>query len=215
MITTTRAIVTGCVCLTLVNIFCGVSAAQTDPSPKTYVVTTIGASADGNAIAREVLTLEPAGRASRIALASSDGSVLSMPVTFTSQGEIATNSQDAGVVCYNMAMDVVARVHRPDGPPPQVFLQFGGSVVQIPLVARMTQTQGSLRTMSLSGTSKGVYADANGTAVDAGVIINARVQQVGGDLNAATFDEVHYLGIPARAVARSTCTLEQSAQKRT
>jgi hypothetical protein len=214
VIAPSRAIVTGSACLALVTAFYGVRAAQADPSPKTYVVMTIGASAGGNAVAREVLTLYPAGNSSRIALASADGSVLSMPVTYTSQGEIATDSQDGSVVCYNMAMDVVARVRHPSGRPPTVFLQFGGSVVQVPLVVRMTQTHGSLRTTALSGTSRGVYA-ANDTAVDAGIVISASVQQVGDELHAATFDEIHYLGVPARAVARSTCILNERSDTRT
>jgi hypothetical protein len=214
VIVPSRVIATGSACLALVGMLCGVRAAQADPQPKTYVVTTIGASAGGNAVAREVLSIKPAGSASRIALASADGSVLSMPVTFTSQGEIATNSQDGSVVCYNMAMGVIARVRHPDGPPPTVLLQFGGSVVQVPLVVRMTQTHGNLRTTALSGTSTGVYATSD-TAVDAGILINASVQQVGDDLHAATFDEVHYAGAPARVVARSTCTLNERAEKRT
>jgi hypothetical protein len=214
VIAPSRVIVTGSACVALVTTFYGARAAKADPSPKTYVVTSIGASAGGNAVAREVLTLNPAGNASRIALASADGSVLSMPVTYTSQGEIATDSQDSSVVCYNMALDVVARVRHPSGPPPTVSLQFGGSVVRVPLVVRMTQTHGSLRTTVLSGTSTGEYA-GNLTAVDAGIVVSASVQEVGDELHAATFDEIHYLGVPARAVARSTCMLSERAEKRT
>jgi hypothetical protein len=85
-----------------------------------------------------------------------------------------------------------------------VFVRFGTSVVQIPLVVRATQLHGSVRDVALEGRSSGLFRTTNAT-VDAGIVITAAIEEDRGDLRSAAFDEVHYAGSPAAVIARSTC----------
>jgi hypothetical protein len=48
------------------------------------------------------------------------------------------------------------------------------------------------------------------TAVAAGIVVSATLEQRGGDLSNATFDEVHCAGAPPRLLARSTCLLRRT-----
>jgi hypothetical protein len=174
----------------------------------------LGASAAGNTAVDETLSIERGTSGSRLRLASNDGSVLSVPAVFTAQGEIASDSQDGAVTCYNMAVDAAAHSRRPDvAAPPTVFVRFGTSVVQVPLVIAGVQTRGATRTIELNGTSAGFYSGA-GAPVDAGIIIAATVEEQDGALHAAVFDERHYLGTPANVVGRSTCVLRRAATPR-
>jgi hypothetical protein len=187
------------------------AGAQASTPPKTFLVTSITASAAGNVVQHEVLSLQDAGGASRIAVASPDGSVLSLPVTFTSEGEIASSSRDSSVTCFNMAMGVLARIRQPGDELPAVLLRFGASVVQVPLAVRSTETRGGVRTTALAGTSTGIFTTGD-TAVDAGIVVNASIESSGDALRGATFDEVHYAGRPAHAIARSSCVLTRAPQ---
>jgi hypothetical protein len=188
-------------------------AGQPSPPVVTYVVTTVGASGAGNVVARETLSLQRTGMTSRLRIASADGSVLSMPVRYAANGEIASNSQDSAVTCYNMAMDVAARTREPAASDPaSVFVRFGTSIVQVPLTVRATQFRGSHSDVALEGRSTGVLSAAN-SAVDAGIMIDAAIEQNGDDLSSATFDEVHYAGSPAQIISRSTCTLRRTEQR--
>ncbi len=189
----------------------GSAGAQETPATTAYLVTTAGGSASGNVIAHEVLSLQRAGDASRVAVASADGTIVSLPVRFTPDGQIASRSQDAGVTCYNMAMGVVARAHAPSAAPATVLLRFANSVVQVPLDVRSTQTQGDVRTTALQGVSRGIFSTAD-TAVDAGIVVNAVVEQDGNDLRRASFDEIQYIGTPDNVVGRSTCVLTRAPQ---
>jgi hypothetical protein len=187
----------------------GGADAQETPATTAYLITVAGGSASGNVIAHEVMSIERAGDASRVAVASADGTIVSQPVRFTSDGQIASRSQDAGVTCYNMAMDVVAHAHAPTSAPATVFLRFANSVVAVPLDVRSTQTQGNVRTTALQGVSKGIFSTAD-TALDAGIVVNAVVAQTGNDLRSASFDEIQYIGTPDRVVGRSTCVLTRA-----
>jgi hypothetical protein len=177
----------------------------------TFLVTTLGASGAGNTAVDETLSIDRGASGSRLRLAGNDGSVLSVPAVITTQGEIASDSQDGAVTCYNMAVDAAAHVRRADAAaPPSVFVRFGNSVVQIPLVVAGVQKRGTIRTTALNGTSAGFYSGA-GAPVDAGIIIAATVEEEDGELHAAVFDERHYIGTPANVVGRSTCVLRRAA----
>lgn len=184
------------------------AAAQTSPRVQTYVVTTLGGSAAGNVVARETLSLQ----GSRLQIANADGSVFSSPVVYTAKGEIASNSQDNAITCYNMAIGAAARTPDTSSDPASVFVRFGRSIVQIPLRVRATQVRGSVRDVALEGRSSGIFSTAN-AAVAAGIVINAGIETDGGDLRSASFDEVHFAGSPAAVVARSACTLQRVEQR--
>ena len=210
---TLRTCLLGCA-LAAAGTLPGLAGAQTQTTAKTYVITTSAQSSTGTVVVHEALSLERAGTGSWLQLASADGSVLSLPVTFTSEGEIASNSQDGAVTCYNMAINVLARVRRPSGEPASVFVRFGNSVVQIPLDVRATQTRGKIRDIALDGRSAGVFSTGD-AAVDAGILIGATVEEVAGVLHLATFDELHYAGTPAHVIARSTCVLQRAERPAT
>jgi hypothetical protein len=205
-----RVSIVGCAVLAGASAVCGPAAAETATPVATYVVTTIGGSAAGTAVSHEILSLQRAGTSSRLQIAQADGSVFSTPVAYTSNGEIASNSQDGAITCYNMAV-AAAGSGDSASPPPSVFVRFGASVVQIPLTVRAVQQHGSVRDIALDGRSNGLFRTAN-AAVDAGVVINAAIEEDGGDLRSATFDEVHYAGSPAAVVARSTCLVQRVEQ---
>jgi hypothetical protein len=194
-----------------------VAGAQSQAIAKAYVVTLVAESAAGATLAHEGLAIQRAGNAARMQLASADGSVLSQPVTFTSQGEIASNSQDGAVTCYNMAMNALARqnepINVPDAAPAAVFVRFGASVVRIPLTPQAIQTQGRSSEIALGGRSSGTFSIGD-TSVDAGIIINATVAADAGELRGATFEEIHYLGTPTHVITRSTCVLQRMQGER-
>ena len=161
----------------------------------------------------ELLSLVRTPTESRIAVAGTDGTVVSTPVTFTSEGQIDSNSQDAGVTCFNMAMDALAHVRTPAAPA-AVFLRFGTSVVRVPMTVLTVQTDGSARTTALRGVSAGTFTDGSAAAA-AGIRIDATVQQQGGELRAAMFEEVHYIGSADNIVAHSTCLLRSAPRRAT
>jgi hypothetical protein len=189
----------------------GVAGAQTRTPAKTYLVTLVAGSAAGSVVTHEALTLAGTGAASQLRIASADGSVLSVPATFTSRGEIASDSQDGAITCYNMTMNVLARLRQPASGPASAFVRFGNSIVAVPLDVRATQTRGSVHDVALDGRSSGIFT-VEGAAVDAGIRITAAIEQNGDDVRSATFDEVHYLGTPAQVVARSTCALRRAEE---
>ncbi len=191
------------------------AGAQTTAPERTYVVTTIGASGAGAVVAHETLSLQHSGKRPRLQIAADDGSVLSLPAAYAANGELDSATQDSAVQCYNMAVDTAAqtRLSAPSEPA-SVFVRFGKSVVQIPLTVRATQVRGSLRDIALDGRSSGVYAAA-GTAVAAGIVVTAAIEQDGDDLRSATFDEVHYAGTPPQIIARSSCVLQRAEQRPT
>jgi hypothetical protein len=186
-----------------------VSARETG---QTYTITSTSQSASGRALVHEVLSLQPAGNRFRLRVSSADGSMFSLPVELTADGQIASESQDGSVTCYNMAMGVLA--HQRDASetanePPSVFVRFFSSVVPIPLRVLATHTVGALRTIALRGMSAGVVHDSQ-TATDAGIVIDATVAAENGTLRDATFDETQYIGAPAQIIGRSTCVLKRT-----
>lgn len=186
----------------------GTAMAQTPPAAS-YVITSIGSTAAGNTAAHELLTLRRSGAQSRVALAEPDGTVVSLPVTFTADGAIASRSADGGITCYNMAMDVLARDTPSPAAPATVLLRFGASVVPVPLALRAVETQGMSRTVALAGTSSGTFDDGTTTA-PAGAFVSAAVQTDGGGLRGAVFDEIRYVGSRENVVGRSTCMLQRA-----
>jgi hypothetical protein len=202
-------------CLTLAAgaaLLPGLAGAQVTPPEKTYIVTTLAGSAGGNVAMREVISLARDGTGSRLRVVGGDASSPWIPVRLTAQGEIASDSQDGAITCYNMAMQVLAHTRQPDGEPASIFVRFGASVVDIPLTLRATQTQGEVRSISLDGRSSGLYSDGN-AAVAAGIILDASVETDAGDVRAATFDERNYAGTPARVISRSTCILQRTERQ--
>jgi outer membrane protein assembly factor BamB len=195
------------------------SAPSTAPTTaaieKTYLVTAIAHSAAGDAVVNEALTFAPDGDGVRLFLANSDGTTFSSPVTFAPDGTIASSSQDGAITCYNMAMSVLAsRRATASGSAAgtaAVYVIFGGSVVRVPLGVRTDRVEGTARSIALLGESRGMLS--NGTvAEDAGIVITAEVEERRGDLRAAAFDEVHYLGDVSHVVGRSTCTVARAQQ---
>ena len=200
----------------LVTVFCAaVLGGQANPvsaqeTGQTYTITSTSQSASGRALVHEVLSLQPAGNRFRLRVSSADGSMFSLPVELTAQGQIASDSQDGSVTCFNMAMGVLA--HQRDAgetadEPPSVFVRFFSSVVRIPLRVLATHTAGALRTIALRGMSAGVVHDRQ-TATAAGIVIDATVAAENGMLHDATFDEMQYVGAPAQIIGRSTCVLK-------
>ncbi len=184
------------------------AAAQS--APTAFLVTEISESAAGRSVIHEALSLEHAASGLRLQLASADGSTFSQPITLNSHGEIASNSQDAAVTCYNMAKNALASQDRSAGSNRAVvFVRFGNSVVTIPLALSATQTQGEARRMIFGGATDGMLTNG-ATAVKAGIVINAVVDATGDNLRGASFDEVHYLGSPAHVIAHSTCILSHA-----
>lgn len=189
------------------------AAAQTQPAIRSFVVTNVTQTAAGNVVSHELLSLVRTSSQSRIAVEDTAGTVVSTPVSFTAEGQIDSTSQDAGVTCFNMAMDALAHEHTPSSPA-SVFLRFGGSVVRVPLAVQTVAAHGSDRITALRGVSAGTFTDGE-TSAAAGIRIDATVEQQAGELRNATFDEIHYIGSTANIVARSTCLLRSAPQRAT
>ncbi len=196
------------------------SYAGTDPAPnatltsRRFLVTTTSQSPQGDAVIHEALAFEREGNRYRLFLANADGTTFSSPVDFGPGGIIATNSQDGAVTCYNMAMNALAGDREPATNSAAVFVMFGNSVVRVPLVEKSAKTSGTARSIVLSGASKGELTDSTGTSVDAGILINATIDEQNGTLRSARFEEDHYVGSDSQVAGRSICTVRQSGTDR-
>jgi hypothetical protein len=173
-------------------------------------VTSITQTSAGRSVQSEELALDRNGAHARVRVSSGDGSMFAIPVALTPGGEIASDSQDRSITCYNMAMGALDHQHA-DAAPESVLVRYLSSIVPIVLHVQATHDQGPLHTIDLTGMTTGVVHDGE-SASDAGIIINAAVSAQNGTLNAATFDEVNYLGTPTNIVSRSTCILMRNAK---
>ncbi len=203
----------GCALAALVAASPTYAQAQSREQAANYVVTTFGASDAGNAVVREGLSIVRTGKSVRLQLAGADGSVLSVPAQTTAQGMLAVQTQDGAVTCYNMAVDALNALRQPARNSASVSVRFGGSVVPISLRVSASQTRGRIHSTVLRGASAGLFS-AGADAVNAGVLVDAAVQDDGGILSAAAFDEVHYLRAPSNVVARSTCVIQRVVPQR-
>jgi len=180
-----------------------------DSAAKTYAVTSLVQTPQGNAVVHEALSIQPDGSGYRLFLANADGTTFSSPVTFTPDGIITLDSQDSAVTCYNMAMSVIAS-QRPAAAPAAVFTVFGSTVVRVPLHVDAVHAAGNVRTVLLTGGSKGQLSNGT-TAYDAGIAVSAKLDEDGGSMRDASFEQVQYIGSIDHPVGRSTCTVVKGA----
>jgi hypothetical protein len=128
----------------------------------------------------------------------------------TSDGEIANDGADAGLVCYNMATAIVAAHEKDPSAAVPLYLRFLDKVVAIPLTVKAQDTDGA-STLSFEGRDTGEISNGK-TAIASGLLVRGKIEETRGAIETAAFDEATVAGSPAERISGTSCSLTEVPQ---
>jgi hypothetical protein len=128
----------------------------------------------------------------------------------TADGEIANDSADAGLICYNMATAVVAAHDKDPNVPVPLYIRFLDKVVAIPLTVKVQDADGT-STLTFHGQDTGQISNGK-TAIASGLLIRGKIEETRGAIATAVFDEATVAGSPAERISGTSCSLTEVPQ---
>ena len=180
-----------------------------DEDARSYVARYELETAAGIVRASETLGVRREHATSFVSVASQNGALVSLPTEFAADGEIIANSFDPSVTCYNMAAAALYSSDSAPSQPAAVYVRLGDATIAVPVTFAQTQRSGDERTLAGSGARSLEFASTS-ERVTAAISIDARIAVRAGALSDVTFDEVTFVGTPAKAVSRMTCSLART-----
>ena len=184
--------------------------ALADEDARSYLAAYELQTPSGSERASETLSVRRANATSFVSVSDTNGALLSLPTQFAADGEILANSFDPSVTCYNMAAAALYANERAPAEPAPVFVRLGDNTVAVPLTLKATNSRAGSR--SLVGKGATAFTLSSDTAqLPGGMVVDARIDVVGGTLTDVVFEEATLVGSPARPISRMTCSLKQAS----
>lgn len=181
------------------------AAAQPPAQPVSFLVTSTIANADGRLEADELVSLASENGTTLVRLENRDGRTLSAAVRAAGDGTLEVRTSDPALICYNLALRVLADADAHDATP-SLGIAFQGDTVSVPLELGDASLADGTRRVAVRGATAVTLNDGQaGTAVSVVVTGVVRAQQ--GALIDAQLSETSLLAATGAAVARTTCTV--------
>jgi hypothetical protein len=127
-----------------------------------------------------------------------------------SDGEIANDRADTGLICYNMATAVVAAHDKNPTATVPLYVRFLDKLVAIPLTVNSQDTDGA-STLSFEGHDAGEISNGQ-TAIASGLLVRGKIEEAHGAIQTAVFDEATVAGSPAERISGINCSLTEVPQ---
>jgi hypothetical protein len=208
---TQRKLTTYCAAVFAATLLARASAAALADGDGSHVfaVTSQSDTAGQTVTTRELLTI--GSQAGKPFVRISNGvATASFAADVTSDGEIANDSADAGLICYNMATAVVAAHDKEPKAPVPLYIRFLDKVVEIPLTVTAQDADG-VSTLAFQGQDTGQISDGK-TAIPSGLLIRGKIEETHGVIATAVFDEATVAGSPPERVSGTSCSLTEVPQ---
>ncbi len=181
------------------------AAADSASGGLTYAVRSVATSSAGVSSVSELLVLQQNENRATVTVSDTSGAALTLPTQVMADGEIAANSGDPAVACYNNAMTLLASGDRSHASG-AVFVSFGSSVVRIAVPLREVQDTGGIQ--AFSGTGSVRFAiDGPAAQVPVRIESAASLLAAGNQLEQATIETHTLIGNSAELTGRNVCTL--------
>jgi len=178
-------------------------------NPRSYIATYEYDMNGKSARMSETLTVHNGDPAPSVTLANTSGAVLTQQTQFEEDGEIAGDSTDPSVLCYNMAASTLfSKLHTPNKPA-SVFVRVADASVGIPMevTAAAAASDGSRDFVAVGQQTIAIH-DGNGdNAIPAQMIVQAKMRMVGNEIENVVFSEATAVGNASNIVNQQTCTL--------
>jgi hypothetical protein len=185
-------------------------ASADDGGTRAYAVTSQSDAAGQTVTNRELLTI--ASQAGKPLVRVSNGiATASFVASFTSDGEIANDTADPGVICYNMATSLVAAYDKDPKAPVPLHFRFLDKVVAIPLHVKAEDGEDGTSTLSFEGHDSGTISNGQ-TDIPSGLLVRGKIAETRGAIDSAVFDEATVAGSPAQRISGTNCSLTEVPQ---
>jgi len=134
----------------------------------------------------------------------------SFAANVSSDGEIANDNADPGLICYDMARAVVAAYSKDPMATVPLYVRFLDKIVAIPLTVNAQDTDGT-SVLSFEGRDSGEISNGQ-TAIASGLLVRGKIEQTHGAIETAVFDESSVAGSPAVRIGGTSCSLTEVQQ---
>jgi len=184
-------------------------ALSDDDGPRVFAAQSQTDTAGQIVTTRELLAI--GSRAGKPFVRISNGvATASFAADVSSDGEIANDNADPGLICYDMATAVVAAHSKDPTATVPLYVRFLDKVVAIPLTVNAQDTDGT-SVLSFEGRDSGVISNGQ-TALASGLLVRGRIEQTHGAIDMAVFDESSIAGSPAVRIGGTSCSLTAVVQ---
>jgi hypothetical protein len=176
-----------------------------------YVVTSVVDSVDGRLISEELLSFATRDGTTLVGLQDRAGRLVVTPATVDGNGIVQIETLDPAIVCYNVAMTILADAAAPSATSP-LSVTFGGGTVTVPLQLTSAPAPNGTQSVTARGTTEAVLNDGRAgtrlTFVAVGTVTSRQRALV-----AARFEETSVLTTTGAAVARTTCIIARVVER--
>jgi hypothetical protein len=206
---TQRQSITSCAAFFAAALLARSPALADGDGPHVFAVTSQTDTAGQTVTTRELLAI--GSQAGKPFVRISNGvATASFAAHVTSDGEIANDNADAGVICYNMATAVVAAHDKDPNAAVPLYIRFLDKIVEIPLTVNDQVADGT-DTLAFQGQDTGQISNGK-TAIASGLLIRGKIEETRGAIATAVFDEATVAGSPAERVSGTSCSLTEVPQ---
>lgn len=188
---------------------CPAPALADGDASRTYAVTSQTDTAGQTVTTREFFAIGSQAGKSFVRI-SNGVSTASFAADVAADGEIATDTADAGLICYNMATAVVAAHDKDPKAAVPLYIRFLDKVVDIPLTVSAQDADGT-STLTFLGQDSGQISNGQ-TAIPSGLLVRGKIEESHGAIATAVFDEATVAGSPAERVSGTSCSLTEVPQ---
>jgi hypothetical protein len=171
-------------------------AAETEGT-HSYLVIYEADDAASTSITRETLTIQTKQGRTYVVIANADGAAAGFPAALAADGEIEGEPGEPAIVCYNVAMSLVAQHERNPAGPLSIVLSLGGRPAPVPLTVQRQPASSS---------------EIVATGQLGGAAVDTRIDLDAGSLSEATVLELSFGGAPPRVLGRTLCTMGSASR---
>ena len=187
------------------------ASAAESASPVHYVVTSVVDSIDGRVMSEELLSFSKTDGTTLVGLQDRAGRFVVTPATIDRNGIVQIETLDPAIVCYNLAMTILADAAAPGVTSP-LSVTFGGGTVTVPLQLTSAPAPNGTQSVTARGTTEAVLNDGRaGTRLTFVAVATVTSKQRA--LVAARLDETSVLTTTGAAVARTTCIVARVVER--
>ena len=199
--------------LLIATVIAGSRPASAAQSARTvqYVVTSVVDGPDGRLISEELLSLSTRDGTTLVGVQDRAGRFVVMPATIDRNGLVQIETLDPAIVCYNVAMTILADAAAAGVSSP-LSVTFGGGTVTVPLQLTTAPAPNGTQSVTARGTTEALLDDGRAgtrlTLVAVGTVTSRQRALV-----AARLDETSVLATTGAAVARTTCIVARVGER--
>ncbi len=206
---THRRSITGCAACFATALLAPSPALSDGDGPRVFATLSQVDTAGQTVTTRELLAI--GSQAGKPFVRISNGvATASFAADVSSDGEIANDSADPGLICYDMATAVVAAHRKDPAATVPLYVRFLDKIVAIPLTVNAQDTDGT-SVLSFEGRDSGEISNGQ-TALASGLLVRGKIVQTRGAIEMAAFDESSVAGSPAERIGGTSCSLTAVAQ---